>query len=118
MAKKTSTKKTTGSKPVAKPVVPAVVLVIRAITTGLGNVPDVPKSLIDARKKVMASIDRLAKRIEANLAGAGKKTVKEAAARVRAEAKTKRDAGRRAKKVAARDALVKKLAAMDADLKA
>ena len=117
MAKKTNTKKTTGSKPVAKPVVPAVVSAIRGVAVTLRDVPNVPGDLTDARIKVIASIDRLGNRVAANLAGAGKKAEKDAAKKVRAEAKTKRDAGRRAKKVAARDALIKKLAAMDAELK-
>ena len=116
MAKKTSTKKTV-AKPIATTlVVPVVVSDIRNIAGDLNKVSNIPASLVDTGTKLVASIERYANRVAANLAGAGKKAEKDAAKVKRAEAKTKRDADKRTKKVAVRDALKAKLAAMEKEL--
>lgn len=117
MAKKTSTKKTAVKSAGNPPVVPAVVKCLNTVAVNLLDVSDIPKELLDARTKLVGSINRLGVRVAANIAGAGKKAEKATAKAKRADAKKDRDATRRTKKVAARDALRAKLAVMDADLK-
>ena len=114
--KKTSTKKTAAKPAATPPVVPAVVMELRVFGKELLSVTGVPETLLNARIKLAASLDRLANRVAANLAGAGKVAEKEAAKAKREAAKKDKDVVKRNKKLAVRDALKAKLDAMEKEL--
>ena len=98
------------------PVVPASIAELKALSANLSKISDVPETMLGQRAKLALGITKLADRIHKGLGAAAKKAERDAAKKVREDAKVKRDATKKDKKLAAIETLKEKLAQMEADV--
>jgi len=99
-----------------KIVVPACIALLRTLAIDAAKLPEIPESMLKQRSKIVDSLNKLADRIHNGLGAAVKKAEREAAKAKRADAKTKRDAVKKTKKLDAIKILREKLAKMEAEV--
>lgn len=100
------------AKPETKIVSPPSILELTEVAATIGKIK-VPDNMVKQRDKLADAATKLSKRIFSGLDSEEKKQAREAKAKVRSEAKTKRDAARNDKKLARITKLKEQLAALE-----